>query len=117
MAATMAQEIQAAGGIMTADDLQRAKPSSVVPETLDIGEYRLTVPPPPSSAGAVAMAVKMLSMYPNLKDGPEDLLQHRYATHSSAAQQWSPAQLFVPSPCLHAHSPAHQLSKSCCVSA
>ncbi|KAF8065580.1 GGT2 [Scenedesmus sp. PABB004] len=65
VAAAMAAEIAAAGGIVSAADLQAAKPAVREPLRVTVGELELVLPPPPSSAAVVAFALQFLAGYGN----------------------------------------------------
>lgn len=58
---TLAGEIQAAGGIVTAQDLLLAQPVVKQPITAQVWGYELAVPPPPSSGATVILALHILS--------------------------------------------------------
>ncbi|DBB05404.1 TPA: hypothetical protein ACH3X3_010619 [Trebouxia sp. C0006] len=58
---TLAGEIQAAGGIVTAQDLLSAQPVVKQPITAQVWGYELAVPPPPSSGATVILALHILS--------------------------------------------------------
>lgn len=61
---TMAQEIQAAGGIVTAEELRSYEPKVREAIEMDVFGYRFYGSPPPSSGGAIVGAIlKFLSEY------------------------------------------------------
>eukprot|EP00879_Flechtneria_rotunda_P013855 GHRR01014471.1.p1 GENE.GHRR01014471.1~~GHRR01014471.1.p1 ORF type:complete len:716 (+),score=228.03 GHRR01014471.1:397-2544(+) len=65
IAAAMAAELSAAGGIISPLDLETAAPAIREPLRVELGELELLVPPPPSSAVVVAFALKFLAGYGN----------------------------------------------------
>ncbi|WIA36576.1 hypothetical protein OEZ86_007868 [Tetradesmus obliquus] len=65
VAAVLASELAAAGGIIRAGDFAAAAPAVREPLKVQIGEVELLVPPPPSSAAVVAFALKFLAGYGN----------------------------------------------------
>lgn len=61
-AEVLAAEIQAAGGIITADDLVNAKVDIIPdPPSAQVGRHTLVYPPVPSSGPVVALALRMLA--------------------------------------------------------
>ena len=61
VAETLANEIQAAGGVVTKDDIMGAEAEIVAPLTARLGGLELIFPPPPSSAAVVAFGLKFLA--------------------------------------------------------
>lgn len=57
----LAEDIQAAGGILTAQDLQDAQPTVKQPLTAQVWGFDLAVPPPPSSGAVVLLALHILA--------------------------------------------------------
>lgn len=60
-AASMAQEIRDAGGIMTADDMINTQPVALPVLNMKVHDYELLLPPPPSSAAVMGLALRILS--------------------------------------------------------
>ena len=71
IAATLAAEIQAAGGIITKDDITQAKPSVQPALEAVLQEHRFLSIPPPSSAVTVAFALRFLQDYPSAEKDKE----------------------------------------------
>lgn len=71
VAETLAREIQEAGGIITANDIEGAQPEVRDPLRVPFQDTELLLMPPPSSSPAVAMALKFLAGYPDLMAGRE----------------------------------------------
>ncbi|KAI8464305.1 MAG: gamma-glutamyltranspeptidase [Monoraphidium minutum] len=63
VAEKLAAEVQAAGGIMTADDIQGVAAPIRQPLMAQLGGLDLIFPPPPSSAAVVAFALRFLAGY------------------------------------------------------
>eukprot|EP00775_Hariotina_reticulata_P002395 gene2395-2699_t len=63
VATSLAAELAAGGGIISANDLATAAPAVREPLQVQLGELELLLPPPPSSAAVVAFALKFLAGY------------------------------------------------------
>ena len=83
--ASLAAEIQAAGGIITAADLADSTPEVVPLMTADVAGYRLHFPPPPSSAVAMVMALRFLAGYSPPLASSRLLSQHRLVRSGSGS--------------------------------
>lgn len=70
---SMAGEIQAAGGIITAADMNYTQPTIDVPLNFTVGNLQLLMPPPPSSAAVLGLALGILADY-NSSEAYTDLL-------------------------------------------
>eukprot|EP00891_Asterochloris_glomerata_P008222 jgi/Astpho2/8222/e_gw1.00122.50.1_t len=78
-AEALAAEIQANGGIITAEDLQFAQPVVKEPLLAEVFGQTLIVPPLPSSAATIILALHILEGYVAPLGGPNSLGSHHVA--------------------------------------
>lgn len=78
LAASLAADIQAAGGLVTAGDLKRARPQVKPAMRAHAYGVELIFPPPPSSAAVIVAALHILSGYPLRLTAAGSLGTHRF---------------------------------------